>query len=86
MTKPPKSIFESPLSENQLRKDAKQLQQHLLGTEDQTHAKSSDKPLKLAHIYVEPSHHKQAKINASIREMTLRDYIGWLITQDKPEV
>ena len=43
----------------------------------------TEKPEKLQIIYVDTSHHTQAKINAAMRGMKLGKYIEYLINQDK---
>ncbi len=43
----------------------------------------TEKPEKLQIIYVDTSHHTQAKINAAMRGMKLGKYIEYLIDKDK---
>ena len=61
--------------------------------EEETHpvhvsiqAKKEEKSGKLMHLYVDGEHHKQAKVNATLRGMKLGAYIEWLIEQDKKSI
>lgn len=84
MAKSRKSIFETMKSDKEIQDIAKDVQKSTL---DDIPAKHLSKPIrqdgeKPMHLYVGKDFHRQAKVNASLRDMKLGAYIEWLIEQD----
>ncbi len=89
MAKNKRSIWDIP--QDEVVQAAKQLQQesihHIPERELEPvvalETPKTEKPEKLQIIYVDTSHHTQAKINAAMRGMKLGKYIEYLINKDK---
>ncbi len=93
MAKKRKSIFETATSNEEIKDAALSVQKETLKTGDEKkrsvtpkEKKKTEKEGKLMHLYVDSEHHRQAKINATIRGMKLGEYIQWLIIQDKDNI
>ena len=93
MAKKRKSIFEAATSQEEVKNAALQVQKEVLGTSQKSKGNQVPSPVqknvtkkgkeKLMHLYVNKTHHTQAKLNATLRGMKLGEYIEWLIAQDK---
>lgn len=84
MAKSRKSIFETMKSDKEIQDIAKDVQKSSMDDipakrEIKPISKSDEKPM---HLYVSKDFHRQAKVNASLRDMKLGAYIEWLIEQD----
>ncbi len=89
MAKKRKSIFETATSNEEIKDAALSVQKETLKTGDDKNRsvatkekQKTEKEGKLMHLYVDSEHHKQAKINATVRGMKLGEYIQWLVNQD----
>ena len=84
MAKKRKSIFDTPTSSDEINQVAKDVQAKTIEDipvkNEPSKPKGNEKPKIL---YVDGEHHKQAKLNATNRNMKLGEYIEWLIDQDK---
>jgi|GEM_PF-5850412 hypothetical protein len=85
MAKGRKSIFETMKSDREIQDVARDVQKSSL---DDIPIKRKSTPIskdrdKSMHLYVGKDFHRQAKVNASLRDMKLGAYIEWLIEQDK---
>ena len=86
MAKSRKSIFDSTTSSEQIKKVAQKVQEKTIKdipvkeSTPPTPPKSDERPKML---YVDSAHHRQAKINATTRNMKLGEYVEWLIDKDK---
>lgn len=96
MAKKRKSIFDTTTSNEEIKDAALNVQKETLkgstikkyrvDLEEEPRPvkpKKEEKSGKLMHLYVDSEHHKQAKVNATLRGMKLGAYIEWLIEQDK---
>lgn len=86
MGKNRKSVFDSMTTSMDIESAAKKVQKESV---DNIPNRSVKEPMvdsanggKLMHLYVNRSHHKQAKVNASMRDLKLGEYIEWLIGED----
>ena len=88
MAKKRKSIFDTTTSDNEIKDVALSVQKEALQPAKEVVApspkkKRETKERKLMHLYVDNEHHRQAKINATIRGMKLGEYMEWLIDKDR---
>jgi len=96
MAKKRKSIFDTDTSNDEIKDAALNVQKETLPSPDKKEVRAKKKNEatpsslpkegksgKLMHLYVDGNHHKQAKVNATLKGMKLGEYIEWLIEQDK---
>ena len=92
MSKERKSLFEVTASQKEISDAALQVQNETFEPRQIAEngaikpTRNVQKEERPKHLYVSSEYHQQSKIHASIRGMKLREYIEWLIEQDKSQL
>ena len=77
MAKKRSSVFNTPITEQEIKKDAKAIETKALTGKEE--AAKSARP---KYFYISSEHHHKAKIQAAKKGMNLRQYAEWLIDED----